>query len=75
MDGISPISPQDLYERLGTASAPVLIDMRRAPAFAASEVMIVGAIRRPPDEFERLRRDLPTNRPIVVHCARGHEVS
>ena len=75
MDGISPISPQDLYERLGTASAPVLIDMRRAPAFAASEVMIVGAIRRPPDEFERWRRGLPTNRPIVVHCARGHEVS
>ena len=77
MDGHSPssISARDLYARLGTAAAPVLVDIRRAPAFAESDAMIVGAVRRLPDEVEAWRRDLAPSRPVVVHCVRGHEVS
>jgi rhodanese-related sulfurtransferase len=67
------ISAQDLYSRLGTVSAPLLIDVRRAAVFEADDAMIVGAIRRAPDEVERWRHEF--GRPIVVYCVHGHEVS
>jgi rhodanese-related sulfurtransferase len=71
----SSISPQTLHSRLGTATAPLVIDVRKAPAFDADDMMIIGAIRRAPDEADRWRQDLPPARPVVVHCAHGGEVS
>ena len=52
MDGSKPtfISAQDLYKSIGTAVAPVVIDVRRDATFAVDSRMIVGAIRRNPDE-------------------------
>jgi hypothetical protein len=41
MDG--SVSPSDLYARLGTASAPLLIDVRPHDAFFADDRLIVGA--------------------------------
>jgi rhodanese-related sulfurtransferase len=69
------ISPATLYSRLGTASAPLVIDVRRAAAFDADNVMLVGAIRRAPEEVDRWRRDLPPGRSVVAYCVHGHEVS
>ncbi len=38
MDGTGPLAtPNDLYTRLGTASAPMLIDLRRQFAFKAGD--------------------------------------
>ena len=37
------ILPLDLYTRLGTASAPMIIDVRPAEDFAGAERLIVGA--------------------------------
>ena len=38
MDGLAlPVSPDELYARLGTASAPVLLDVRRSEAFGADD--------------------------------------
>ena len=77
MDGSQPtsISAQDLYRSIGTAVAPIVIDVRRSAAFAADNRMIVGAVRRNPDEVQDWRQDLPPGRTIVVYCAQGHEVS
>jgi rhodanese-related sulfurtransferase len=77
MDGPKPpsISPQDLYGAIGTAAAPVVIDVRRSAAFAADNRMIVGAIRRNPDEIQNWREDLPSDRGVVVYCVHGHEAS
>jgi rhodanese-related sulfurtransferase len=77
MDGSKPpsISPEDLYSAIGTAAAPVLIDVRRSEAFAADNRMIVGAIRRDPDEIQNWRQELASGRAIVVYCVHGHEVS
>ena len=36
MDGMS-LSSKELYARLGTAAAPVLVDVRRAEAFGADK--------------------------------------
>src|SRR5580704_15641536 len=69
------ISPPDLYSAIGTAAAPVVIDVRRSAAFAADHRMIVGAIRRDPDEIQNWRQELPSGRAVVVYCVHGHEAS
>jgi rhodanese-related sulfurtransferase len=75
MDGQISISQQELYAAIGTASAPVLIDIRRDDSFAADDRMLVSARRRPPEHLGKWARDLPADRPVVVYCAHGHEVS
>jgi rhodanese-related sulfurtransferase len=77
MDGSKApsISPQDLYGAIGTARAPILIDVRRGAAFGADNRMIVGAIRRSPDEIQNWRPELPSGRAVIVYCVHGHEVS
>ena len=67
--------PSDLYGVIGTAGAPILIDVRRSAAFAADDRMIAGAIRRNPDEIQNWRQELPPERAVVVYCVHGHEVS
>ena len=69
------ISPSDLHARLGTASAPVVVDVRRPADFAKAEELILSAFHRPPDDVERWRKDLPGGRQVVVHCVHGREVS
>src|SRR5262245_61028509 len=76
MDGNAlPISPVDLYARLGTAAAPLLIDVRREPAFNSDDRLIIGSARRAPDDVPRWQKDLPKNRPVVAYCVHGREVS
>jgi rhodanese-related sulfurtransferase len=74
MDGIS-ISPKELYTRLGTASAPLLVDVRHQDAFSADDRLIVGAFHAAPEQGERWQQELPRARPVVAYCAQGHEVS
>src|SRR5258708_1956942 len=74
MDGTS-VSSQELYTRLGTAAAPVLVDVRRAEAFGADQAVVIGAIHRPPESVSDWRADLPKNREVVVYCSHGGEVS
>src|SRR5947209_1267341 len=42
------LSPQSLYRALGTAMAPLVIDVRREPSFAGDDALIAGAVRRDP---------------------------
>jgi rhodanese-related sulfurtransferase len=78
MDGTNAsrsISPRALYQRLGTAQAPILIDVRKPADFAASDRCIVAAFHRAPEDIARWGRELPAGRSVVVHCVRGHQVS
>src|SRR5215207_6373354 len=75
MDEALPISPNELYARLGTARAPVVVDLRRQNAFDAEDTLIVGAIRRSPAEAERWLTDLPPDRAVVMYCGTGGEGS
>jgi len=78
MDGPSTatsITPNSLYQTLGTAQAPILIDVRKSAAFAASDRCIVAAVHRAPEDVARWSRALPAGRPVVLHCVHGHEVS
>lgn len=69
------VSPIELYTRLGTVSAPVLVDVRRAADFSDNGRMIVGALHRPADDVERWRGDLPADRPVVAYCVHGQKLS
>src|SRR5258708_8400026 len=43
MDGnLLSVSPDELYAHLGTASAPMLVDVRRQEAFSADDKLIIG---------------------------------
>ena len=53
MDGTGPpATPDDLYTRLGAASAPMLIDLRRQFAFKAGDHLIIGASYSPPEALD-----------------------
>jgi rhodanese-related sulfurtransferase len=76
MDGAThPISASDLYARLGTASAPLVLDVRRDDAFTKDANLIIGAVRRSPNDIERWSKELIAGRAVVGYCAHGHEVS
>jgi rhodanese-related sulfurtransferase len=76
MDGTrNSISAIDLYARLGTAAAPVVLDVRHSGEFAESERLVPSAFHRPADEVERWQKALPAGRPVVVQCGPGREVS
>ena len=65
----------DLQSSIRGTNAPLVIDVRRTPAFKASTEMIAGALRRDPDEVASWARELPRAAKAVVYCVHGHEVS
>ncbi len=60
---------------MGGGDGPVLIDVRRLPAFEAAPRMIAGALRIAPDELPAQLETLPGGRRLVAYCVHGHEVS
>jgi rhodanese-related sulfurtransferase len=77
MDAKQPISisPLCLHRALGTASSPLIVDVRRGADFDGDDRLIVGAARRDPAALARWQSAIPTERPVVAYCAHGHEVS
>src|SRR5258707_8623433 len=76
MDGnLLSVSAAELYAHLGTASAPMLVDVRREDAFDADDRLIIGAARHAPGEVDRWSRELPVGRIVVAYGSLGGEVS
>jgi len=71
----SATSVSELAKVLGSARAPLLIDVRRDPTFKSAEHLIAGAVRRSPDTVEQWRGTLPNDRLVMAYCAHGGEVS
>jgi rhodanese-related sulfurtransferase len=72
---IPSVSSNELYAHLGTASAPVLLDVRRDEAFSKDNSLIIGAFHRSPEEVEPWSSYLAPDHPVVAYCVHGHEVS
>lgn len=72
---ISAISPSQLQAQRGSAKAPLLIDVRRQPAFDGDEHLIAGATWRDPFTIADWIKFLPRHHHIVVYCVHGYEVS
>lgn len=71
------IFPSDLLPLMGTAAAPVLLDVRRDAAFEASPQMLAGALRCAPQDIPSWAEAHAALRDqtIVVYCVYGHNVS
>lgn len=54
---------------------PLLIDVRRTPAFRTAPDMAAGALRRDPAGVESWAKALPRASSVVTYCVHGHEVS
>ena len=68
------ISPSELRCLIGRPQAPLLLDVRRAAHFAASERLLAGAVHCTPEDVPALARSGPP-RDVVVYCVYGHNVS
>ena len=76
MDTVAPaISAPELLRRLGTAAAPLIVDVRRLEAFQKDESLIAGATWRDPFTVADWEKYLPRHRPVVTYCVHGHEIS
>jgi rhodanese-related sulfurtransferase len=71
---IPRISPADLAARMGSAAAPLLLDVRREGKFLESPLMLAGAIRCKPEEVAVFAASQPP-REVMVYCVYGHNVS
>jgi rhodanese-related sulfurtransferase len=69
------ISSNELHARLDSSTPPIVIDVRKAPAFRGAPDMISGALRRDPAAVGQWARSLPQASTAVVYCVHGHEVS
>jgi rhodanese-related sulfurtransferase len=71
----TPISVSDLRSELAGSHPPIVIDVRRRPAFLQADAMLSGALRREPDRLQAWAKSLPKADEVVVYCVHGHEVS
>ena len=54
---------------------PLLVDVRRKPAFEGAGETIAGALRRDPGHVKDWLQTFPPAASVVVYCVHGHEVS
>jgi len=69
------IGSSELQRDLAGGPSPLVIDVRKSPAFRASTDMIAGALRRDPAQVDSWAAALPAASRVVVYCVHGHEVS
>ncbi len=67
------ISPQQLLALLGSARAPLVLDVRREERFRESERMLPGARRCPPNEVAGFAATHDPGQ-VIVYCVHGLEV-
>jgi thiosulfate sulfurtransferase len=60
---------------LATSNPPMLIDVRRLPAFTQNPKLIPNAVRRLPEEVDSWATELQPKREVIVYCVYGHQVS
>lgn len=68
-------TPAELNAQLASSEAPLLIDVRKNEAFAASPATLPGALRRDPLQVAAWAATLPAAGAVLVYCVHGHEVS
>jgi rhodanese-related sulfurtransferase len=72
---MNSISAAELRDAIGGRNPPIVIDVRRGPAFRESDAMLGGGLRRDPDRAGAWAKSLPSASCVVVYCVHGHEIS
>jgi rhodanese-related sulfurtransferase len=71
----STASASEVLSAIQAGRSPLIIDVRRRPAFRAASDMVAGALWRDPERVSAWSGELPLARRVVAYCVRGHEVS
>ena len=69
------ISSSELQAAVRGGQPPLVIDVRKRPAFMTAPDMITGALRRDPELVSSWTNELPSASSVAVYCVHGHEVS
>jgi rhodanese-related sulfurtransferase len=69
------VSPTEFATQLCGATAPLIVDVRKNEALAASAYLLPGALRRDPLQVAQWAATLPVAASVLVYCIHGHEVS
>ena len=72
---MNTITFSELRSALGERNAPIVLDVRRQPAYREANNTISGALRRDPDAVGDWAKTLPRGSSVVAYCVHGHEVS
>ena len=72
---MNAISRAELQDSFSSSHRPLLVDVRRKPAFRDAGETIAGALRRDPEGVADWMKTLPRSASVVVYCVHGHEVS
>ena len=71
----SSISTTQLNQLLHSENSPVVVDVRKKPAFDKDPGTLPGATRQNHEEVAIWAETLPRDQNIVIYCVHGHEVS
>jgi rhodanese-related sulfurtransferase len=69
------VSPQQLWSRIGTADAPMILDVCRRAVYDAGAGVIPTSHWQQPETYADWLPGLPADRPIVLACRYGHNLS
>ncbi|OGA24589.1 MAG: hypothetical protein A3I02_16465 [Betaproteobacteria bacterium RIFCSPLOWO2_02_FULL_67_26] len=69
------ITATELKSAQAGKHSPLLIDVRRTPAFRSAPDMAAGALRRDPGAVAAWAKALPRAASVVTYCVHGHDVS
>ena len=72
---MNAITFSDLRSALAERTPPIVLDVRRRPAYREATDTLAGALRRDPDAVGNWMKTLPRASSVVAYCVRGHEVS
>jgi rhodanese-related sulfurtransferase len=76
MDGTTPAIPSsELYAKLGTVAAPLVVDVRREADFISADSLIVSAFHQTPEQLGTWTVDPAHQRRVIVYCVHGRDVS
>ena len=74
MDLPKTIHPDELASLYSGQVAPLVVDLRKDPDYAADPRLLPGAVKRSLAEIETWGEALPRGRPLVVYCEAGKSV-
>ena len=69
------ITAAALRQALRSTQPPLIIDVRKKPAFVGAGDMVRGSLRRDPLRVADWGASLPSASSVVAYCVHGHEVS
>lgn len=74
MSALNTIPIDKLARLIGTATAPIIVDVRTDEAFSADPRLIPGAVRRRAEDVSEWAADF-RGRTVVAVCREGHKLS